>query len=411
MMKILLSAFAFSPVWGSEPGVGWCWAIEMSKTHEVTVLTHRYFENHMRELEASMGSLPFEVIYFDVNPIWHQSHERYLNSQLYALRWQWCARSFVKNLLKTRRFDLIHHLTLGTIRYPSFLQRLGVPLVAGPLGGGERAPFAFYRGVPWRERLRELLRDGLIWSAAWDPMIHWTWGRTEVLLCRTRESMAALPWHVRKRSSVVQEIGCPVTLPDEAMMPLPEPDVPLRLLHVGRLLAFKGMHLALPALAELTRRGVDWRLTVVGVGPMLEPLKAQANALGIDHRIEWLGGLPRAQVMDLYGQHDAFLFPSLHDSGGTVVLESLSQGCPVLCVDLGGPPHFVNETCGAVVPVLSGQPAPVIAGLAAVLAAWAHGRGALYDLRQGALKRARELSWPNRVRGAYQLIEAALKTR
>ena len=62
-------------------------------------------------------------------------------------------------------------------------------------------------------------------------------------------------------------------------------------------------------------------------------------------------------------------------------------------------------------PVLSGQPAPVIAGLAAVLAAWAHGRGALYDLRQGALKRARELSWPNRVQGAYQLIEAALKTR
>lgn len=411
MMKILLSAFAFSPVWGSEPGVGWCWAIEMAKTHEVTVLTHRYFENHMRELEASMGSLPFEVIYFDVKPIWHQSYERYLNSQLYALRWQWCARSFVKNLLKTRRFDLIHHLTLGTIRYPSFLQRLGVPLVAGPLGGGERAPFAFYRGVPWRERLRELLRDGLIWSAAWDPMIHWTWGRTEVLLCRTRESLAALPWHVRKRCSLVQEIGCPAILPDESVMSAPEAGTPLRLLHVGRLLALKGMHLALPALADITKRGIDWRLTVVGVGPMLEPLKAQANDLGIANRIEWLGGLPRARVMALYGQHDAFLFPSLHDSGGTVVLESLSQGCPVLCVDLGGPPHFVDDTCGAVVPVSSGRPEPVIAGLAEVLAGWAQKRTNLYRLRQGALTRASELSWPNRVKGAYQVIEAALRTR
>lgn len=410
-MKILLSAFAFSPLWGSEPGVGWCWAIEMAKTHEVTVLTHRYFENHMRDLESSMGSLPFEVIYFDVKPIWHRSYERYLNSQLYALRWQWSARSFVKRLLKTRRFDLIHHLTLGTIRYPSFLQGLGVPLVAGPLGGGERAPFAFYKGVPWRERLREFLRDGLIWSAAWDPMIHWTWGRTEVLLCRTRESMTALPWHVRKRCSLVQEIGCPVTLPEHAIMPMPEPNVPLRLLHVGRLLALKGMHLALPALAELTRRGVDWNLTMVGVGPMLEPLKAQASALGIDHRIAWMGSLPRAQVMDLYGKHDAFLFPSLHDSGGTVVLESLSQGCPVLCVDLGGPPHFVDETCGAVVPVLSGQPAPVIAALAQVLVTWSGSRVTLHNLRRGALRRAGELSWPNRVQGAYQLIEEALKTR
>ncbi|MEJ5897541.1 glycosyltransferase [Aquabacterium sp. G14] len=409
-MKILLSAFAFSPVWGSEPGVGWCWAIEMAKTHEVTVLTHRYFENHMRELEASMGQLPFEVIYFDVKPIWHQSYERYLNSQLYVLRWQWCARSFVKSLLKTRRFDLIHHLTWGTIRYPSFLQKLGVPLVAGPLGGGERAPFSFYKGVPWRERVREMLRDGLIWSTACDPMIHWTWGRTEVLLCRTRESMAALPWHVRKRCSLVQEIGCPAALSDKELMSMPGAGAPLRLLHVGRLLALKGMHLALPALADITRRGVDWRLTVVGVGPMLKHLQAQAHALGIAGRIDWLGGLPRERVMALYGRHDAFLFPSLHDSGGTVVLESLSQGCPVLCVDLGGPPHFVDATCGAVVPVRSGQPAPVVAGLVEVLTSWAGNRSALYSLRQGALRRARELSWPNRVRGAYELIESALRT-
>lgn len=410
-MKILLSAFAFSPVWGSEPGVGWCWAIEMAKTHQVTVLTHRYFENHVHELEARMGELPFEVIYFDVKPIWHRSYERYLNSQLYALRWQWCARSFVKRLLRTRRFDLIHHLTLGTIRYPSFLQKLGVPLVAGPLGGGERAPCGFYRGVPWRERLRELLRDGLIWSTAWDPMIHWTWGRTEVMLCRTPESMAALPWYVRKRCSVVQEIGCPAALADDLVMPMPGADAPLRLLHVGRLLALKGMHLALPALTQLTDRGVDWRLTVVGVGPMLGPLKAQASSLGIADRIDWVGSLPRDHVMALYGQHDAFLFPSLHDSGGTVVLESLSQGCPVLCVDLGGPPHFVNDSCGAVVPVPSGQPEPVVAGLAEVLCAWARNRNALHAMRQGALRRARELSWPNRVEGAYKLIEAALKTR
>ena len=242
-------------------------------------------------------------------------------------------------------------------------------------------------------------------------MIHWTWGRTEVLLCRTRESLAALPWHVRKRCSLMQEIGCPAALADESVMPMPGADVPLRLLHVGRLLALKGMHLALPALADVTGRGVDWRLTLVGVGPMVGPLKAQASSLGIADRIDWVGSLPRDRVMALYGQHDAFLFPSLHDSGGTVVLESLSQGCPVLCVDLGGPPHFVDDTCGAVVPVRSGKPEPVVAGLAEVLCDWAQSRSALYALRQGALRRARELSWPNRVQGAYELIEAALRAR
>lgn len=38
---ILLSAYACSPLWGSEPGVGWQWALELSKRHDVTVITHR----------------------------------------------------------------------------------------------------------------------------------------------------------------------------------------------------------------------------------------------------------------------------------------------------------------------------------------------------------------------------------
>ena len=38
-MKILLSAFACAPNTGSEPGVGWRWAIELAKQHEVVVVT------------------------------------------------------------------------------------------------------------------------------------------------------------------------------------------------------------------------------------------------------------------------------------------------------------------------------------------------------------------------------------
>lgn len=411
-MKILLSAFAFSPKWGSEPGVGWCWAIEMAKEHDVTVLTHRYFESHMKELEAQMGALPFKLVYFDVTPIFNKSYESYLNSQLYFLRWQWHLRGFVRQLLQREQFDLIHHLTLGTIRYPSFLQKLGVPLVAGPLGGGERSPVRLYAGTPWGARIREMFRDVLIWSTAWDPMIHWTWGRTELVLCRTRESRDALPGYVARQVELLQEIGCPaVDTTTLARFEPPAPSDSLRILYVGRLLALKGVHLALPALARLHRQGIAWTLTAVGVGPMEGPLKAQAQALGIDHLITWTGSLPREGVMAQYGRHDLFLFPSLHDSGGTVVLESMSQGCPVVCVDLGGPPHFVDERCGRIVPVTDGRPAPVIDGIERVLLDLAQDRPALLALRQGAITKAQELSWPNRVRGAYALIQRRLGSR
>lgn len=38
-MKILLSAYACEPNKGSEPGVGWGWATELAKHHQVWVLT------------------------------------------------------------------------------------------------------------------------------------------------------------------------------------------------------------------------------------------------------------------------------------------------------------------------------------------------------------------------------------
>jgi glycosyltransferase involved in cell wall biosynthesis len=47
--------------------------------------------------------------------------------------------------------------------------------------------------------------------------------------------------------------------------------------------------------------------------------------------------------------HDFLLFPSLHDSGGFVVLEALCHGMPVLCLDLGGPKEIVSLDSGLII--------------------------------------------------------------
>ena len=48
-MRVLLSAFACAPNRGSEPGVGWNWALALAKNNDVTVLTR---EENRREIEA-----------------------------------------------------------------------------------------------------------------------------------------------------------------------------------------------------------------------------------------------------------------------------------------------------------------------------------------------------------------------
>jgi glycosyltransferase involved in cell wall biosynthesis len=44
--------------------------------------------------------------------------------------------------------------------------------------------------------------------------------------------------------------------------------------------------------------------------------------------------------------HDVFLFPSLRDGGGAVVIEAMSMGKPVVCLDTGGPGMHITDECG-----------------------------------------------------------------
>jgi glycosyltransferase involved in cell wall biosynthesis len=413
-MKILVSAFACSPLWGSEPSVGWNWAWELARDHEVTVLTHAHFrshiETHMQALPAGTaqgGQLHFD--YLSCPPARGDFHEQLLNSQAYYLRWQRAARQRVLQLLAARGHALVHHVTWGNFRWPVPLHGLPVPLVVGPLGGGERAPHALYRDMPWKLRFKEVLRDLIIASGRHDPFVARGLAGARWVFCRTPQTLQALPWAARSRACIVHDIGAPPPA-SGGLSPAggPNPAGPLRCLFVGRLLAWKGAHFALRAVHLLRARGVPVQLTLVGRGEAEAALRDLAARLQLGDTVQWLQDLPREAVLRLYAEHDLFLFPSLHDSGGTVVLESLSRGCPVVCLDLGGPPHFVDETCGRVVPAADGDATAVPGRLADALQALAADPALRWRLREGALAQAQRHSWPARVRQAYAPVLQAL---
>ncbi|KPF43942.1 hypothetical protein IP87_14720 [beta proteobacterium AAP121] len=413
-MKILVSAFACSPLWGSEPSVGWNWAWELAHGHEVTVLTHEHFRSH---IEAHMQALPAATpqtdrlcfVYLSCRPARGEFHEQLLNSQAYYLRWQRAARQRVLQLLAAQGQALVHHVTWGNFRWPVPLHGLPVPLVVGPLGGGERAPHALYRDMPWKLRLKEVLRDLIIASGRYDPFVARGLAGARWVFCRTPQTLQALPPAARSRACIVHDIGAPPPAPAGTVLPVAaRPDGPLRCLFVGRLLAWKGAHFALRAVQLLRSRGVPVQLTLVGRGEAEAALRDLAARLQLGDAVQWMQDLPREAVLRLYGEHDLFLFPSLHDSGGTVVLESLSRGCPVVCLDLGGPPHFVDESCGRVVPAADGAAAAVPVRLADALQGLAADPALRLRLRQGALAQAQRHSWPLRVRQAYAPVLQAL---
>lgn len=94
-------------------------------------------------------------------------------------------------------------------------------------------------------------------------------------------------------------------------------------------------------LFERTReRRPDVSLVMAGDGPELPALRAWAAR---QPGVRVVGRLPRAELADLYGMADLFVFPSTTETFGMVVLEAQACGLPALVSDIGGCQEIVSD--------------------------------------------------------------------
>lgn len=349
-MKILLSAYACEPNRGSEPGVGWHWAITLAELgHQVVVLTRAANRAVIEEYgQQNTLSENLQFAYHDVKAwSWHPEA---FGPRLHYVLWQKGALKAAHRLHNQHQFDRVHHVTFVSFRQPSWLWKLGIPFIFGPVGGGETSPRCLRQGFTVKDHIKENLRDALNWVVRFDPALRKTYQHAEQIYVtsdQTQQLISKKFWH--KIAPPVLAIGQQFT--HQAPVKSLSPDQPIRLLFIGRFIYWKGGDLAIRAFAQLKKKWPTVQLTMVGEGPKQSIWQALARQLGVDQDIEWRHWLPQYQLADIYQQHHLFLFPSLHDSGGMVVLEALSHAMPVICLKLGGPGIMVNSSCGVAVEV------------------------------------------------------------
>jgi glycosyltransferase involved in cell wall biosynthesis len=401
-LKVLLSAYACEPNKGSEPGMGWHWAVEIARLgHEVHVLTREGNREPALRGAAQLKDLQLIVHGYDL-PRWARWWKKGARGiHAYYLLWQWGAYRRARRLHAELRFDLVHHITFAVYRHPSFMGRLGIPFVFGPLGGGEDTPPGLLRSLPLRGRIAERLRATANKFASFDPLLRSTFDRASLILYKTVETLNQIPAHFRHKCTCVQDVASD----SDAIAKTPAMEAGPRFLFAGRLLYWKGVHLALRALAELRRDVADAELTIVGHGGDRAWLRRMAEDLQLDHAVAWLGWLPHEEVLASYASHRAFVFPSLHDSGGTVVMEAMSQGLPVVCLDLGGPGAILPAACGFKIEARDRTEEQVIRALAEAMKKLATDAALRNAMAANALKAASELTWSILVRHAYEEIE------
>jgi glycosyltransferase involved in cell wall biosynthesis len=118
---------------------------------------------------------------------------------------------------------------------------------------------------------------------------------------------------------------------------------PLRAVAVGSLAQmYKGIDVALRALAEARTAGTAVDLTVVGDGCFRPALEAQARSLGLGGTVRFLGALPAgARVREEFDRADVFLMPSRIEGLPRALVEAMARGLPCLASAVGGIPELL----------------------------------------------------------------------
>lgn len=119
----------------------------------------------------------------------------------------------------------------------------------------------------------------------------------------------------------------------------------LVVLHVGRLASEKNIEVVVRASDALSRRGLAHRLVLVGDGPLRGALQRR-----LPHAT-FTGWQRGAALAATYASADLFLFPSMTETFGNVVLEALASGLPMVAYDhAAAGEHIVSERNGLSVP-------------------------------------------------------------
>jgi len=404
-LKVLIGAYACSPTRGSEAGVGWGWVEAISHYHDLWVLTG---DHNKEQIEAELARRPelksriqFHYIprtrYLWAEKVWPPAY-------LFTYRKQWLTDMYEvgRRLHQSIGFDVIHQLTYVGFRVPGHLWRLDAPFVWGPIGGLEQTTWKLLPGLGLIGCLyftaRNLLNDR---DKRFSRDVKLAFAKADGgIIAATSGIQREINRFFHRESVVASEIGLPPITREAPVRR--HPSEPLNLLWCGNLLPGKALPFLLEALQKLPPT-MNWNLKVLGSGPLLSAWKRKAHSVGIHHRCDWLGQLPRHSVLRHMQASHALVISSVYDLTSTVLVEALANGLPVICPDHCGFTDAITSECGIKVPASSVR--DLVLGLRDAIVQM-NEESFRFRLANGALDRSLDYCWDRKARSLNDIYLA-----
>jgi glycosyltransferase involved in cell wall biosynthesis len=356
--NVLASVYACNPYDGSERAVGWNWICEIDKFHNVWAITSSVYKADIEDYKnKNPGALQnTKFIYIKVPKLISLWHKGYRGERLYYILWQKAAFKHCKKLMEKANFDLVHHITYVTCVLPTYMHKLGLPFLYGPVAGGENIPKVIRFPNNRKDDMVERVRISVQKFFSLTPNFSRTMKGASVILATTNETKQLIPEKYREKVNIFQAIGLneKIFYPE----PLEKKNHSCRFLIAGRMIYWKGYELAILAFKQALERGCDAELTILGDtddGDLSykEYLRRICGHY-IDKEIKFVSKVDYTKMKEFYDGFDVLINGSFRDSGCFIVMEAQARGIPVICVDTGGP--AVNTTENTSIKI---QPAPL----------------------------------------------------
>ena len=405
-MRVLLVGHALGPGLGSEPGNTWNFAWHLAGQHEVTLLSHPQHHGRVEEVLAKTPRPNLDIHWVTLPPKidpW-QPEKSEKGLKLHYLLWQREAAKRAEQLCAQRTFDVAHHFSWGTVNAPPRLYKLPVPVIWGPIGGGQALPLAFrkyFKGHLKGEILRHVTQSVLPFTPSMRRMAR----AAAVVLATNLETKRLLDRGGARRVELFLDNGLPPGYTDRSTAQR-NPTSVMKLLWAGRCEPRKALPVGLEAIAQVKQ---PVKLLVAGDGPSKEAWQRRAAELGVTDRVEFLGRVPWETMNKLFDEADAFLFTSLRDSFGSVVLEAMGHGLPIVTLNHQGVRDFVPADGGVKVSVE--RPEKTTLELARAIDALAQDPPRRVAMGQASLDFARTETWDRRAARLVALYEQVARSR
>ena len=324
-MNILYIAYSCDPYNGSEDKIGWNIPLAASESHRVFVLTKEEHRENITKY-CSENAVNISFFYADIKSI----YKRVFKPPFYSGRlniWHRKALSAAKEICEKNNIDIIHQITPIEFRsIGKYYKIKSAKFVCGPLAGGQDVPkpLMTYLGS---EKPVEALRMLINRVARAKIKMDGTLKKCDCVLYANNETKDFLEPETKR-----QIISDTSLRHDELSQ---ESDNEIKngefvFLAVSRLIATKGLGLLFDAVREIPD-SLSYKLRIVGEGPLENELKALFSS---DEKVslhtQFIGKIPFYEMKEEYQKANALVFPSFREASGSVILEAMAHGIPVI---------------------------------------------------------------------------------